>query len=209
MIPQTGICAYFTMVPRFAALNGIYKVIEIQAFSAAMSANVDFTNLLYVPAGLTGTNWSNDYTTYQGQDVYYLQSVNVPIGGTATVYPVPASLLLGPPDLSVKKYPNLYATLWFGAWKDPGEITWVINQISQLMTAVTGETDNLNFFSKKDGEVWLTDAQYAETVTQRAQAAAFSAPPAIQIQNLTAQVNQLNALVQHYEALLAGKTTSN
>ena len=207
MIPQTGVCAYFSFAAKLSSLDGIYQVIEIQSFADAMANSVDFVNKLYVPAGLSAADWSTDYTNYKGQDVYYLQSVQTPASLLAnetvgTIYPVPVGCLAGEPDFTVNKYPNLFATMWFGAWEDPTELKWVISNINDLIATATGITDNAALKTNSDQDVWMRKADYDEQAATRKANAGTLVPNAMKIQQLTAQLAAAEDLVAYYQQQL-------
>lgn len=196
-IPDVNtICAY-TFAPRFASLNGIYKLSEILSFGESLKAGVNLVTRLYVPAGLTSADYLIDAGSYQNDAVLYLEPVN----DTGVAIYVPASLLATMPDPMVGCYNNLAIGVSLGLFADQTQLNWVINELQAIIASVLGVTaPTVRLYSL--GVEYMRVIDYDALVAQRA--AAMSAYKSLyqQLQEQIALTSAAQALNVAYENTL-------
>ena len=88
MIPAVGATCLYTLIPKFATLNGVYRNRAETTFLDAVASGVDFVANLYTPAGLSQTDFNIDYASYRQDAVIVLESVL----DSSIVYYVPESI---------------------------------------------------------------------------------------------------------------------
>ena len=56
MIPQVGATCYFEFATKFAALNGVYRVLSGMTFNDCIAAGISLVDNLYQPVGLSSSD---------------------------------------------------------------------------------------------------------------------------------------------------------
>jgi hypothetical protein len=194
-LPEVGITCLFTFTTEFESLNGIYTVLTKQTFNNAIVTGVSFVDSLYTPAGLTQTNYNNDFSNYSpSMTVLQLQSV---IDTTIVIF-VPSVIISLTPDPTVQQYPTLAIAITLGTY-DPASanISWIVDQLNQVAQSVTGTTNSVKLFQKNS--TWLTAAQYASLdATRQAEIQSVETYYSA-LQSSLATIAQLRNLIIYYE----------
>lgn len=164
MLPHIGTTCLFKLTTKFASLDGIYTVNALAAFDDLIQSKVDFVTNLYTPAGLSKTDYATDYSTYSGSVV----AVVSPVSDSTITYYFPEAVIRLMPDPTVKKYQNVYMAILIGAFKDTNTYTWIKTQIDDIVSSVTGTTNQTRFLANPDNDIWLTDSEYEALEATRA-----------------------------------------
>lgn len=198
MIPNTGAYAKFTFINKMDALNGIYQLIGIESFDDALNKGVDFYTLLYTPAGLTKTDWTTDYASYIGDDVYWLQ----PTDSSKASIPVPSGVLSQLPDISVGKYFNFNLVVNIGTYPSPDSLSYLATEINDMVSATTGEASNVYWTASGSTPIYMTKGEY-NTLDAKRQANAKILTPLITRVNLqNKEIDDLKARNNYLEQAL-------
>lgn len=171
-------------------------------YSEALTIGIDFVGGLYVPAGLTSTQYATDAPNYVNDTVMALTPVNA--GGIA-IY-VPSSILATVPDPMVGCYNNVAIGVTLGEYADASKIAWVVSEIQSIVGSVLGITaPTVKLYSLNT--TYMTNADYA--ALQAARIDAESPYPTLyqQLQNqiaLTTAAQNLNTYYANTLRALAG-----
>jgi len=198
MIPLptlNSVCAY-TFTGGFASLNGIYTVAELISFSEALTQGIDFTIHLYIPAGLSPAQYTTDASSYQNTTVLYLQPVN----GTGTAIYVPSSLLATMPDPMVGCYNNLAIGVELGLFDDQTQLSWIISELNQIISATVGVTNAVKLYSL--GTTYMSVSAYNALVAARKDSQSPYTTLYEQIQQQDAALTAAQALNAYYQNTL-------
>lgn len=151
-----GCTCELTLGKGFAGLNGKYYISLEMTFKDAIASGVDFVTNLYTPGGKTVTDYNADYPNYLNDMVL----VCVPIADKTKSYYIPTSLLLAPPDPTVKTYYRRLAVVDLGIMEDPNVLQPLVQQIGSLATAQTGILDCVILSAVTASPVYMTDTEY-------------------------------------------------
>lgn len=198
MIPNTGSWAKFTFINKLASLDGIYQITSMESFQTAINRGVDFKSLLYSPAGLGDTDWQTDYANYTNDDVYWLQ----PTDNTKSQIPVPRSALAKLPDINVGSYIPLMLRVDVGLYKSPDELQYLADQISDIVSATTGETSSVIWTSRQSGTVYMTDDDYKALDTARKAKAQQLTPLITQVYQKDKIIDDQKSQIQYLQKAL-------
>lgn len=201
MLFNVGTVCKYTFTDKFKLLDGVYLLAATTTFEQAVDAGIDFMKNLYTPAGLSSTDFADDYNSYAKSVVLELKTIAV--GSTASVtYYVPDTILGTVPDPTVQRYPSISLGIQFGAFKDPTVYTSLRSQISDLISSVTGDSSALVWYETPEDAQWLTDAEYAALETQRAANIKAITPLQVVIKQKDDTIAQLKALNAELTAAL-------
>lgn len=210
LIPPVNTAASYMLIPRFAALNGIYTLTKVMSFDTAIADKVDFEKTLYALAGLTEDDYLTDWQTYQTDQILQLtrcrDATAIAAGVVGQTVNVPESLLQYIPDPMVRPYDDIYLAINIGPYADPEKIDWLRIQLNDLTSAVTGTADAAAIMSV--GQLWLTDGQYASVAENRDTRIRQITPQAATIIAQQDEIARLRALIAAYEQTLVALSTA-
>ena len=210
LVPPVNTSARYTLIPRFAALNGIYTLTKIMSFDAAIEEKVNFTDTLYGLVGLTEDDYNAEWSAYQTGQILRLtrcrDQAAIAANTVGQVIHVPESLLQYVPDPMVRPYEDIYLAIDVGPYADPEKIDILRVQLNDLASAVTGTTNTAALMSI--GQIWLSDTDYAALAAERAGRIQQLTPQATTIQTLQTEVARLKSLVATYETTLVALSNS-
>ncbi len=189
----------FTFTQKFASLDGVYQVTKTMSFETALtSENVNFVTTLYAAVGLAQADFNADYTSYQGEEVWELQTP----GPSPTTYYVPVPIVATLPDPTVTEYQNIYLSILIGPFADTTSYSWIRSQVNDIVSSVTGTTNAGQWFANPAENVWLTETQYAAlTATRQANIKAVAPLSTVNqtnqvvIDTLKTQISVLEAII--------------
>jgi hypothetical protein len=150
-----GTCGYVFQA-RFVALNGIYRLIKTTSYNESIKEGTDFFKELYQPAGLTETDFENDWQDYQFDQIFTLEDVN----DVTKVYKVPSVLIIEQPNPNIVKTYELSLNIRLGQFVNPNKVSWLVNYIDQAVAVATGTLDVTQLFNDTDNEVYMTKEEY-------------------------------------------------
>lgn len=210
LIPPVNTAASYILIPRFAALNGIYTLTKVMSFDTAIEDGVDFEKSLYELVGLTEDDYLADWQSYQTEQILQLTRCRDPAAIAADVVGqivnVPESLLQYIPDPMVRPYEDIYLAINVGPYAAPEKIDWLRVQLNDLASAVTGTADAAAIMSV--GQLWLTDGQYADVTTDRDTRIQQMTPQVATIIAQQDEIARLRALITAYEQTLVALSTA-
>ena len=151
-----GCTCALTLGKGFNTLNGKYYVSLEMSFKDAVASGVDFVSTLYTPAGKTSSDYNTDYASYADDMVL----VCSPVADRTKSYYIPTSLLLAPPDPTVKTYYNRLAVIDLGILEDPNTLQPLIAQLGAVATAQTGILNCIMMSAVTASPVYMTDTEY-------------------------------------------------
>lgn len=198
MIPDVGTTCLFTFISNFSTLDGIYRIRAETTFLDAIASNIDFVENLYIPAGLSSTEFNADYSSYTSDRVAVLESVV----NTDVLYYVPQSIILNVPDPTVNEYYSLILVTKLGVFKNTQTIFPLLDSINDIIQAQLGISEPVRVVTNPENKVYLTQAQYDTIVEARAASAATISPLSVQLVQAQQQNTYLSSLVAQYEALI-------
>ena len=151
-----GCTCELTLGNGFNALNGKYYVSLEMTFKDAVASGVDFVSALYTPAGKTSADYNTDYASYADDMVL----VCSPVSDRTKSYYIPTSVLLAPPDPTVKTYYRRLAVIDLGIQEDPNTLQPLIAQLGAVATAQTGILNCIMLNAVTASPVYMTDTEY-------------------------------------------------
>ncbi len=189
----------FTFTQKFAALDGVYQVTKTMSFETALTdENVNFVTTLYAAVGLTQADFNADYTAYQGQEVWELQTP----GPSPTTYYVPVPIAATLPDPTVTEYRNIYLSILIGPFADTASYSWIKGQVNDIVSSVTGNTNSAQWFANPSQNVWLTETQYAALSATRQANIKAIAPLTTVNQTNQAAIDALKTQISVLESII-------
>ena len=203
MIPAVGATCLYTLIPKFATLNGVYRNRAETTFLDAVASGVDFVANLYTPAGLSQTDFNIDYASYRQDAVIVLESVL----DSSIVYYVPESIFHTVPDPTINEYYNLVGVIQLGVFKNTSDILPALDSIKDTVQAQLGVTDPLRVVTNTSNKMYLTDGQYESITTARSTNIRVLSPLSVQLAQANKQIQNQAAKIAAYEALIAQLTT--
>ena len=203
MIPAVGATCLYTLIPKFATLNGVYRNRAETTFLDAVASGVDFVANLYTPAGLSQTDFNIDYASYRQDAVLVLESVL----DSSIVYYVPESIFHTVPDPTINEYYNLVGVIQLGVFKNTSDILPALDSIKDTVQAQLGVTDPLRVVTNTSNKMYLTDGQYESITTARSTNIRVLSPLSVQLAQANKQIQNQAAKIAAYEALIAQLTT--
>lgn len=198
MIPSVGSTCKFTFTQNFASLDGIYRVIATSTFKDSVSSGVDFIEKLYTPAGLSATDFNNDYVTYLSDRVVILESVI----DASIVYYVPETVFLGVPDPTIREYYPLVLIVNLGVQKNTQRVLPVMDSITDIVRSSIGSTDPVRLITSEQNKSYLTDTEYQILEDARAANIEELVPLSVQLKQEQDKNVYLAARVAALEALI-------
>lgn len=159
-----GCICKLTLGKGFSELNGMYYVSLEMTFKDAIASSVDFMANLYTPAGKSASDYSADYNNYLDDVVLVCN----PIDDRSVSYYIPQSLLIAPPDPTVKTYYRRMALIDLGIVDDPNTLLPLFQQLGQIATATTGILDCVTSLADTKSPVYKTQADYQAYLDQQA-----------------------------------------
>lgn len=184
-----GCVCSLTLGNGFSKLNGNYYVALEMPFKDAVSSKIDFMKFLYTPAGKSSADYEADYNSYLSDTVLVCNSIT----DNSVVYYIPTSLLLAPPDPSVKAYYRRFAIIDLGIADDANALLPAITQIGQIATAATGITNCVSMGSNKTNLTYMTDDAYQSYLATLSQYKTTLENPITTIQKLERENADLRA----------------
>ena len=203
MIPAVGATCLYTLIPKFATLNGVYRNRAETTFLDDVASGVDFVANLYTPAGLSQTDFNIDYASYRQDAVIVLESVL----DSSIVYYVPESIFHTVPDPTINEYYNLVGVIQLGVFKNTSDILPALDSIKDTVQAQLGVTDPLRVVTNTSNKMYLTDGQYESITTARSTNIRVLSPLSVQLAQANKQIQNQAAKIAAYEALIAQLTT--
>jgi len=198
MIPPTDTTCLFEFIAKFETLDGVYRIIAETTFSNSVSSGIDFYNNLYLPAGLTKTEFAADYEGYKKDRICVLQSVT----DNTVIYYIPESIIRTVPDPTVREFFPLVLAVDLGVQKNPQAVLPVIEEITDLIKDSLGSENAVRLVTNPDKKVYLTEAQYVTLEAAREANKQVLVPTRVQLKQEQDKVTLLTAKVAAYEALI-------
>ena len=199
---EIGIASQYTFITPFQDLDGIYRLEKIFTFDQAIAERVDFVKDLYIPAGRKEEDFNDEFQTYQNQEILYLSSVV-----SDQKIPVPESILAKIPDPNIVEIDDLYIAINLGLFDDPTDLSWLVRQLEDLTTSVTGEPDTVDIYSI--GKKWLTTQAFDDIKRVRQQKADQIQPFSVTVREQQEEILRLRNLVNLYETTLKAIGSTN
>lgn len=204
MIPDVGTTCKYYLSTKFNLLNGVYTLNSVASFETRLANGVNFTNSLYLPAGLSSTDYATDVNNYRGENVLELASVT---DSTVTIY-VPVSLLANTPDPTVKRYRQLVLNAILGPMADEASYLWASNEITDTLQNVFGvDAQVIWTTASAKNDQWLTSSEYTTLEQTRAADRKALNTKSAQIESLTTQVTTMAATIRALQAIIAAKSS--
>ena len=202
---EIGTTSLYTFTKPFEELNGIYTLTKTLTFDQAIAESIDFVNGLYVPAGRGEAEFQDEWRSFRDDQIFQLKSVNE----NGNLFPVPKSILDRLPDANVREFDNLYIAITLGFFDDPEQLSWLIRQLQDMATSVTGETDTVHIYST--GTEWMTDKDYQDLKTVREAKVEQVQPLIVTVREQQNEILRLRNIINQYETTLLtlrqGETT--
>jgi hypothetical protein len=198
MIPSADTTCLFEFISKFDAINGVYRIIAETTFANSVASGVDFYTNLYVPSGLSKTDFNTDYESYKKDLVYVLQSVT----DDTVVYYVPGSIIGKIPDPTIREYFPLVMAVDLGVQKNTQMILPLIDLIKDLVTASLGSENPVRIMTDPNKKLYLTDGQYAVLEAARNANKEVLVPLSVQLKQEQDKNTVLAAKVAAYEELI-------
>jgi len=171
------------------------------SWSVASAEEVDLVANLYTPAGVPDPDnaLADDYLDYVNGAILELVSAN---DSTVIIY-APEAVLGGVPDPMIKRYDDIMIAIDIGPIASPNEVTWLVGELNEISRKVTGTANNTRIMV--DGNrpsVWLTDAEYAAIVADRASRIESYKPMVVVIEEKNQTISSLSARIAALEAYI-------
>lgn len=193
----------FSFLPAFDALDGVYRVRAETTFEDSISSGVDFVRNLYIPAGLTDTDFKNDYINYKVDKVSVLESVV----DSSIIYYTPESIFRTIPDPTIQEYYNLNLIVKLGAFKNVQDVLPLIQTLQDTIGSEIGVTDKIIVTTNSNKKIYLTQLQYQTLVDERNANINRAESLAVRLRNEQNLRLLLASKVAEYEALIAQLVT--
>lgn len=197
-LPTVGSVCKFTLTAPFASLNGVYTVAALTTYAESVNAGIDYTAVLYTPAGLSSTQYTTDAASYQNDQVVVVQTVT----SSPVTYYFPTSIIALVPDPSVKRYDDVYLRVHIGMFDDDSAYQYVLTTINDIVASITGEAANSIFVASPKNAQYLTSAAYAAMDAARQENIKAVAPLSVKIQEQLSLIDTLQAQVAALEATI-------
>lgn len=193
-----SVCKYTFEAP-FVSLNGVYQLIEVTSFAQCIADNISIVDNFYTPAGSNSTQYQSDYSKYVNGRVLVLQTVT---GSTPKTYYAPEAAIATVPDPTVRKYPNITISFPVGAFKDETTYTTMIPVLQDIVSAYTGESNNVIITEDSLRAQWLTEAEYQAMDTARQANIKRIQPAYLLLQQARDEITQMRTLLNAYEQVI-------
>ena len=187
----------FTFTSSFNTLDKIYRVVSILSYEELLNLEVDLFETTYKANGLDEVMFNTDLGAIRSGQIFKL----VDVTDESNVQYIPELIIKEVPDQSVQKYLNLGLAVNIGIFDDPAKITTIKSEVEQTLAAMLGTNNNATLYTVK--ESWLTTDQYVAIDTAREAAITKVDNHYTEKLALQKKVDQLQTLVDYYEATLA------
>lgn len=198
MIPEVGTTCLFSFRAKFSTLDGVYRIRAETTFLDAIASKIDFVAHLYTQAGLSQTDFNNDYSGYLKDRIVVLESV---VSSSIVIY-VPESIFQKVPDPTIKEFVPLMLTVNLGVYENAQVIYPLLDHISDLIKASLGVTDPLRILTNTQNKVYLTNTQYEALEQARLTNIHTLVPLSLQLKQEQDKNTLLAAKVAAYEDLI-------
>ena len=203
LLPPLGTVSAYTFTTEFASLNGIYTLTEILTYNQAIANGVDFIKSLYTPAGVAAAQFITDAVNYTNNNVLLLTPANVKNG--IPIY-APVSILAMQPDSMVGCYNKIAIGINLGLFNDQTKLTWIINEINQILTATLGINNPAVLYSL--GSEYMKISDFNTQQAQRQAAITGYNTLYTQLLEQTQLTKEAQNLVQYYQNTLIALATA-
>lgn len=143
----------FAFDSSFASLNGIYKVTHAMDYNTLLENDVDLVSKLFIPAGLTDTEYQAALPDLMTDTFYRL----IALDGELELY-VPYQYIVGIPVPDVFEYSKIMLGVDLGPWAEPDLLSGISTIISDYLENAYGITEAPEVMAY--GSVWMAESDY-------------------------------------------------
>jgi hypothetical protein len=195
MYPKVGETCKYVFEERFSSLDGIYTVVSIASLQEWMDLSVDINKELYERVGLEELDYEADLSILRNEDIYKLKHITSEV----IVY-IPMSFNYEIPNPHINAYQQIGLAVDLGIFSDPDKINWIIEEISQSLTAIVGVEKTPSLF--EINKTWMTEEEYNDIETDRNAIISGTTNHYTEKQALINENTRLRTMIAQYENTL-------
>ena len=160
-----GVTYSFTFSTDFSARNGVYTLDKLSTYTEYLADGGNLYDEVFLPLNINPERMHQDMAQIESSKMMKLTTPDG-IDNPVTIF-MPTCYVDVNPDFNVDRYTKIGVVSYIGVTKDPALLEYVKDAIQNYILAGTGIDPETKFISI--GNVWLTDKQYQDILSQRDQ----------------------------------------